>query len=81
MEEGVRRWTAEEQRDLFQGYFDGASMPCPSCAQEVGFRMNHTREVVTLLMRCTGCDNVALLFFGGVIGLPAREVRHQPNRW
>jgi hypothetical protein len=67
-------WTTEEQRNLFQGYFDGLAVPCPTCGEAVVFKMSHTREVVTLLMRCPECENVALLLFTLVVGLPAQQV-------
>jgi hypothetical protein len=72
----ARYWTDEEQRTLFQGYFDSASGSCPVCGQGVGFRMIHTREVVVLSMSCPACGNVALLFFRGLIGLPSEKIGH-----
>jgi hypothetical protein len=36
--------------------------------------MTYTNEVVTLLLRCENCKNMALLLFGGPIGLLAEPV-------
>jgi hypothetical protein len=69
----------EEQKDLFQAYFDGFAVFCPVCAEEVSLIMNHMGEVVTLLARCDGCGNRALLLFGGLIALPAQKVSREPQ--
>ncbi len=73
---GKGRWSREEQRKLFQSYFDGPPVQCPTCGQEVAFRMSHTREVVTLSMRCPGCENLAVLLFTLIVGMPAQPVGH-----
>ena len=39
--------------------------------------MVHTREVVILAAHCEGCNNRAVLFFGGLIGLPVEKVSHE----
>ena len=71
-----RYWTEAERRNLFQHYFDGELSLCPVCLEALCFRMIHTREAVVLRMQCKGCENLAILFFGGLIALPAEKVSH-----
>ena len=72
----VRYWTVPERNEIFERYFDASPVSCPVCAQSLGFRMNHTRDVVTLSVRCENCGNTAVLFFSGLIGLPAEKLEH-----
>jgi len=70
MEGCSRRWSANEQQQLFQRYFDSLPALCPVCGFGTRFRMHYTSELVLLSAGCDGCGNTALLFFGGIIALP-----------
>jgi len=76
----LRLWSADEQRELFQHYFDSLPSVCQICSQNPHFRMHHTSELVLLSACCPGCGNMALLFFGGIIGLPAQASHHESQK-
>ena len=76
----LRLWSPDEQQELFQHYFDSLPSACPVCSQNPGFRMHHTSELILLSASCPGCGNMALLFFGGIIGLPARASHHESQK-
>lgn len=76
----LRLWSADEQRELFQHYFDSLPSVCPVCSQNPDFRMHHTSELVLLSASCPGCGNLALLFFAGIIGLPAQASRRESQK-
>lgn len=73
----IRYWTEPQRRDLFQDHFDSVPLICPVCAEVISVRMVHTRDVVVLAAHCEGCNNRAVLFFGGLIGMPAEKVSHE----
>jgi len=77
----LRYWTPDEQRELFQHYFDSAPTVCPVCGRNARFRMHYTFELVLLSVCCSGCENSALLFFGGIIGLPAQTAYRQRQKF
>jgi hypothetical protein len=76
-----RYWTPNEQRELFQHYFDSRPAVCPICAQTTRFRMHYTFELVLLSACCPGCQNRSILFFGGIIGLPAQTPHRQRQKF
>jgi predicted RNA-binding Zn-ribbon protein involved in translation (DUF1610 family) len=73
----IRYWSEGERNQVLQRYFDGVTVACPVCAQDLRFRMHHTRELVMLSVRCENCGNMAVLLFGGLIGLRAETVSNQ----
>jgi hypothetical protein len=42
--------------------------------------MHHTSELILLSASCPGCGNLALLFFAGIIGLPAQASRRESQK-